>query len=340
MNRVITCLLALLPLCALMSCNKDRAKFDGIDPEEIVTLAISPDHRLVARANAGPKLFVVDATTGKQIRMMAKQDTRDFRIFLPCRAVFAPDSKSLAVVEGHVRIIDLGSGKELVRFTPNPYGPDGAEVEMWGPIYSPDGKMLAFANREGRISFWEAATGKMRLSFLAHSDHLGNIYLVLSPNGKILLSESHNGYVELWDVATGKLIETLYHDTGVHHSVFSPKGDILATSSATDIKLWDVHTLEEKETLATSARPIAFSADSAILAVVQRIRDNLEIRLIKIKEKVEKTVPIGKIYPDSIDLPDDIEAKDARMIIYDKEGKAKSFALGDHPWRAVAQHPK
>ncbi|MCE2400672.1 T9SS type A sorting domain-containing protein [Candidatus Poribacteria bacterium] len=99
--------------------------------------------------------------------------------------------------------------------------------------------------------------------------HSGNVYSVaFSPDGQTLLSRSRNRSWDpftyyLWNVDTGE--QKLSFTNSI--AVFSPDGQMLASSSSDNIRLWDVDTGTLKYTLPTNnVRNVVFSPDGHTLA--------------------------------------------------------------------------
>ena len=66
--------------------------------------------------------------------------------------------------------------------------------------FSPDGRTLASASRDGSIILWDVATGRpVGLPFQGHSGWVMSV--AFSPDGRVLASGSTDTTVVLWDMA-------------------------------------------------------------------------------------------------------------------------------------------
>jgi hypothetical protein len=140
-------------------------------------------------------IVLYDATTGKKIRSFGGHESR-------VRALtFSPDGRLLAscsgdsiqrgfiVPEHSVRLWDVETGRQLLRI-------DGEALRICSVAYSPDGQLLASADRDVRV--WEVCSGREVLRFQAEG---GAVYSVaFSPDGANLASALGNGTALVWRV--------------------------------------------------------------------------------------------------------------------------------------------
>jgi WD40 repeat protein len=146
---------------------------------------------------------------------------------------FSPDGKRLA--SG-----GTGEGGPGLHLT----SPGNAEVIVWdvetgeidlddvdqpGPLtairFSPDGRQLAVASRDGSVTIRDARTGKAVRSLLGEAAPLG---LAFSADGTQLAVGEEGHVLRVWDLATGPKVVNLPAAGAVRSVVFSPDGQRVA----------------------------------------------------------------------------------------------------------------
>src|SRR5262245_13656852 len=80
---------------------------------------------------------------------------------------------------------------------------------VYGVAFSPDQKTLASASQDQTIRFWDVATGKEKAVLKGHKSWVSSV--AFNRDGSLLASGSATmpGEVKLWDVATAKESETV-----------------------------------------------------------------------------------------------------------------------------------
>ena len=159
------------------------------------TPTFSGDGRWMATAGADQIVWLWDA---RRRRPLAK---------LQLAAVvddvgLSPDGKTLAVTTG----ADSGQGSveiysvpRLARTVVLP-----AQWGRWGR-FSPDGRLLVFADHEGRLQLFDTKTWKPRTRpVIAHRDEVLSVNF--SPDSRTLATTSLDGTTRLWNLASGRPI--------------------------------------------------------------------------------------------------------------------------------------
>ncbi|MEH2059785.1 MAG: NB-ARC domain-containing protein [Nostoc sp.] len=142
-------------------------------------------------------------------------------------------------------------------------------VSISSVAFSPNGKLLATGDADGKTYLWQVDDGKLLFTCTGHSSWVKSV--AFSPDGQTLASGSDDQTVKLWDIRNGNCLTTLQgHSNWVRSVAFSPDGQTLASGSEDQtVKLWDVHTRKCLKTLqgnTNRVRSVAFSPDGQTLA--------------------------------------------------------------------------
>lgn len=191
---------------------------------------------------------------------------------------YSPNSDLLATEDGEGELIlwDVHSGQEWARFQVS----EMATISCWRPnfAFSPDGRTLAFENRDGSgVTLWDLTANREQF-------HLpGGSRPVLFSRDSRTLATAFDQSIRFWDVATGEANATT-HGQPVHPTseafapvAFSPDGQVFATATpkleamnpqSRQVTLWNVSTGEEIIAWDTEEEvrySLAFSPDGQVL---------------------------------------------------------------------------
>ena len=194
----------------------------GHDPGKlsvvVSALAFSPDGRYLVAGLGSPNLFspAISANPLLVWEVATRQLIRRLKGHTGfCTSLeFSSDGRLLASGshDGTAILWSTESWKATQTLrNPDPgwiYSQAGAEVQ--DVAFSPDGKTLALASRQGTVQFWEAATGKLMETLKGHSSAVNA--LAFSPDGRTLASGGTDQTIRLWNVETRR--ELLQLDRG------------------------------------------------------------------------------------------------------------------------------
>jgi WD40 repeat protein len=224
-------------------------------------ILFAPDGKMLAgrSLNQQEAIHLWETATGKEIRQIRSEPKNPGgrvvffgNAFGASGLAFAPDGKTLAVGETifdngkittSVKLWETATGKEVRRISV-------AQPTVTALAYSPDGKMLAYANAN-TVHLCEADTGKEIRPI--PGQNTGATSLVFAPDGKTLAVKGMNVVVRLYDPKTGDLRHQLGETEaatalamasmgmgGMGREVaFSPDGKQIAVAGGSTIRLWE-----------------------------------------------------------------------------------------------------
>jgi len=115
--------------------------------------------------------------------------------------------------------------------------------------FSSDGKMVAYANKDGVVSIFEADSAKAIRSIEAHMATIRT--LAFSPDGQTLYTGSDDNQVGVFDVTKGEKLEAFSgHSSWVLGVAVSPTGNYVVSGGADKkVKVWSIADRECAATL-------------------------------------------------------------------------------------------
>ncbi len=237
---------------------------------------LSPDGRRMAMGAA-----VHDVETGR--RLFELPDAN---------ACFSPDGKLLACygMQMFFTLHDAATGAQLRKFAGHPVKVgESPQIGVNGVVFSADGKTVISAGADGKLRFWEVATGTLNQEVEASSTPVD--WLARSPDGALLATlplaviskgmnqwQSYRGAtLRVWDARSGKLLSQAEVPSGApgygpRSVAFTPDGQELWTWGIDNVvRAWDPRTGKERRRVADDlgfGGPLAFSPDGKTVAAV------------------------------------------------------------------------
>jgi hypothetical protein len=245
----------------------------------ITMLAVSPDGRLLAAANANRGKGTVKIWDLQTRTVLRELPTHRGFIRL---VAFSPDSRLVATASaaGDLKIWDPFTGvlrkdlsspsSLLVALTFSPDGrclaaashDDGVhlwEVESWRPLdpvpqqrvaynglaFGRDGRSLVAANREGIVTTYDIATAQALSSFQGHIQQAWAA--AFSHDRRLVALGSEDGTIKVWETDSGKELHSLEAHSGLVAGLAFLDGERRLAFCGDDrtLKVWDLATEHE-----------------------------------------------------------------------------------------------
>ena len=194
----------------------------------VVSVATSPDDRLIAWATGDGTLAVRDATTLEAIDFGADDE--------PSRAVaFDATGRLLAVgrASGDIDVFDTATGAPLYKL-------EGHAAPVQALAFDPNGGRLVSGASDARAIVWDLDDRRIVHTLKGHRGWV--ISVAFSPFGRVATATTDvDGEANLWNADTGELVTRLRgHASRIYAVAFSPDGRRLATGSRDQtVRIWD-----------------------------------------------------------------------------------------------------
>jgi predicted NACHT family NTPase len=199
----------------------------------VLSVALSPDGKLLATADTSGAVCLWEITGGKEIfNLQGHSNWVSSVAFSPCGDAFASGS-----FDKTIKLWNTHDGGCLKVF-------QGHTNRIRSIAFSPRGALIASASSDKTVRLWDMTTGECVKIFLGHVDGVRSVSFSSQEN--LLASGSHDTTIRLWNILTGECLRILKgHTQHVCSVAFSPNGNILASGSDDQtIRLWDVQTGE------------------------------------------------------------------------------------------------
>jgi WD40 repeat protein len=308
-----------------VACELWEIKFDGDNSshkciasmsDEILTVALSPDRKLVACGGKDRTLDVLDMSTGNLVHRLpgfmtrysavaASNDGKRFATAtIDSRFWSNPTSKSESFESRWKKTVDDESNASRIA---------ASEVRVWSAAdgllitalqlpkmqvtamdFVPNSQRLAIAGwtRESgsAISLWETGSGQRVHEFESQAAEI--LALDVSPDGEVIAVGDAKGSVTIWSFDQGTKSNSHKFDNPIEAVTYSDDGKLLAMAQANgQIQLLDARSGETRREMKSQSplHAIAFSPDGKLLAAGLRskglemwdLRTNADGRILK-----------------------------------------------------------
>jgi WD40 repeat protein len=220
--------------------------------EPVMAVAFSPDGRTLATGTADRRVTLWGVESGKERRSLQGRQG------LPVLGA------STAGLLGS----SFGQGPILAASALFPGRTGPHDDEVWTVAFSPDGRILLTASRDGTAKLWDTATGTPRHT-LPHRYPVRSA--AISPDGRLILTgggdmATAKGEARLWEAETGAPLGPSLEQEVVWQVAFSPtyRNTCAVASGRNSVRLWDLAARRSRElTPGHRARVVAlaFSPD-------------------------------------------------------------------------------
>lgn len=224
------------------------------------SITFSRDGRLIliggGRHSASGFAVLHDITTGNRIAKVGDE------LDIVLSADISDDNRWIAVAgpQKMVRVYDTLSGElkwEQKKHTD----------WIYAVRFSPDGLLLATADRAAGLVVWETGTGRMYADLAGHKNEIRS--LAWRPDSGAVISASLDGTLKMWDMNESKLIKSWdAHGGGAAAVAVANDGVIVSTGRDNKVKVWDAagNAAGEMPALVEAGHEVAITVDSTHVA--------------------------------------------------------------------------
>jgi WD40 repeat protein len=224
--------------------NNCSALFFTPDAKKLVVFCPSLDKKTESKELL---VAVIDVDTGKELRRF--MSPAPLRQGSRMSGALSADLLALGLEDPHgiVPLWNIGKGEDRRLVTGHGQKSNFSGYGVSALAFSPDGKLLITAGRDGDVKIWDAATSKeVRTIAKAYPGWIET--LAVTPDGKSLACAGQDGIIRHWNLTTGAALDAVDgHGGRVSGVSVTPDGAVAVTSCADRrLCLWDLITGREQ----------------------------------------------------------------------------------------------
>ena len=196
--------------------------------KEISDIDFSTDGKLLVSVG-GAILTISETETGRLVHQVSLMASYLAVKFSPDNKLIAASISSLLGVSNSAVVIwRIDNGEKVTSFS-------NAREPI---VFSPDSKLIAFANNDNIIYIHDISSGKLIQTLKGHTDRISAISFL--PDGKILVSSSDDQTIILWNIEQGIALTTLLgHTDSVNAIAITSDGrKIVSAGSDQTVRVW------------------------------------------------------------------------------------------------------
>jgi RNA polymerase sigma factor (sigma-70 family) len=248
----------------------------------VQSVAFSSDRKTLASGNTDGTVWLWEAATGKQIRILRQSQNWVVAV------AFSPDGNILACREQHsgIGLWQPSTGRQIRRcgMEPSKTPPSRTGSDTWAfrLAFSPDGKTLAAGSGDltagdSDIRLWAVETGEELRRFRGHKGAVRTF--AFAPDGKTLATGGADKTLRLWDPGSARQLHVCRNGGEVFALAWAPDGKTLTTggkdrmirvwsTEGKELRRWPVSRMV-KSLLFVDARTLAWGDDEGTIHLVE-----------------------------------------------------------------------
>jgi WD40 repeat protein len=240
--------------------------WDSISLEKVKTMY--QDKSITAMNFSSDGKFLISAADDDQVKIWNTESFKEMytlNTFGAAHSVqFSPDNQYFVVggYDCYTRVYKLGGTDRMGHLRVYGISSFPNENQINQVSFSPDGKSIASASKEGLV-----IVPLIRTNYFYQDSQVWNVDF--NKDNNLLVTSSRDGTAKVWELKRGQEILRLTHTDWVNHAEFSPDGKFIVTASSDHTaKLWRISdrrvifTINHNDVVSTAK----FNSDGTLVA--------------------------------------------------------------------------